>query len=291
MNQAQADRDRVKRLLALKGLGTFDPAQAFTLPDHPDVDDSIFRLNYTALGECNGMLALLPDGVATIGVPMEIERAISALGVPVAIVGSATRGSWHLAGSTARHRVGLFAWGEESQAVDWLAGELVVQPVPEEYLEPLLRKDEDRVLEVKSTGEGGGLVGERTYDGDAGWDLVAAHDAYIGPHGFNDVACRVRVALPEGVWGLILGRSSTLRKRRLLVATAVIDQGYRGELFVLVQNTTPGSVMVKAGERLAQLIPLPLLTPEIKVRLLTDLEDLPESDRGDKGFGSTGGWT
>jgi dUTP pyrophosphatase len=96
----------------------------------------------------------------------------------------------------------------------------------------------------------------------------------------------VAVELPEDVWGMIVGRSSTFFKRGLIVNSAVIDQGYRGDLFACVFNPGPEGAWAKAGERLAQLIPMPLLSPGIAT---VRVEVLDRSDRGDAGFGSSGG--
>ena len=121
--------------------------------------------------------------------------------------------------------------------------------------------------------------------GDAGLDLTVAYPMVLIPGATRDISAGIAVAFPDDVWGLIVGRSSTLRKRGLLVNTGVIDTGYRGELFVNVHNMTDQDVWVSAGERLGQLILLPNLASRVEV---TEVLDLPPSERGDKGFGSTG---
>lgn len=130
-----------------------------------------------------------------------------------------------------------------------------------------------------------GLMPEQAMKGDAGFDLYVREGVVIEPHSFVDVDSGVAVALPEGTWGLITGRSSTLRKRGLLVAQGVIDNGYTGELFVGLWNLTGESVVVAPGDRLAQLIVLPLLTDAIE---LVEVSDLAIRNRGVNGFGSTG---
>lgn len=121
------------------------------------------------------------------------------------------------------------------------------------------------------------------FDGDAGFDLCASRQVTIPSNGFGRIPTNVKVAIPVGKWGLLVGRSSTFFKRRLLVQTAVIDGGYRGELWFVVKNMSGKNVTVKRGERLSQLILMPLITPEV-----TEVKDLPPSDRGESGFGSTG---
>ena len=123
----------------------------------------------------------------------------------------------------------------------------------------------------------------RAYPGDAGFDLYCQGEHRIGPGESIDVPLGVRVQLPEGWWGLLTGRSSTLRKRGLLVAQGVIDQGYRGPLYAYVHNMTEEMVRVRDGERLAQLIPLPLFPGGTVL-----VDDLDDHARGTQGFGSSG---
>lgn len=125
----------------------------------------------------------------------------------------------------------------------------------------------------------------RAHEGDAGWDLFASRELSIGPGAAVNIHTDIAIALPEGWFGHILGRSSMLRVRGLLVTPAVIDSGYRGELFVQVQNVHPReeTVRVEVGQRIAQLLLLPV--PVVRWQ---EVEALPNSDRGSHGFGSTG---
>ena len=151
-------------------------------------------------------------------------------------------------------------------------GRLVLQvaEVPEHELGTLAATRADELL-------------TRAYPGDAGFDLFCREEHWIGPGESVDIPLGVRVQLPEGWWGLLTGRSSTLRKRGLLVAQGVIDQGYRGPLYAYVRNMTEEMVRVRDGERLAQLIPLPLFPGTIEL-----VEDLEGHERGVNGFGSSG---
>lgn len=121
--------------------------------------------------------------------------------------------------------------------------------------------------------------------GDVGLDLYVSEARTIGPGDFVDVPCGVSVRLPDGYWALITGRSSTLRRRGLLVANGIIDTGYTGPLFAGVQNLGRQDVHVDAGERLAQLILLPNVADRLVVQVTSELGDTP---RGATGFGSTG---
>lgn len=126
--------------------------------------------------------------------------------------------------------------------------------------------------------------------GDVGLDLFVSEPVLVGPGAFVDVPCDLNVQLPRGWWGLITGRSSTLRSRGLLVVQGVIDTGYRGPLFAGVQNlSTTEAVRVEAGERLAQLVVLPNVRDRRFGRLrVRRVAALASSSRGTSGFGSTG---
>lgn len=124
----------------------------------------------------------------------------------------------------------------------------------------------------------------KSYPGDAGFDLYVSEATYVPFREFVDVPLGISVEMPPGVWAMLTGRSSTLRKRHLLVTQGIIDNGYRGELFAGVQNMGREGARIAVGERIAQLIPFRLegaLTP-VQVR------ELSPSDRGTAGFGSTG---
>lgn len=122
-----------------------------------------------------------------------------------------------------------------------------------------------------------------TYAGDAGMDLTVIEHVILGPGEAADLATGLRIELPPGYWGRITGRSSTMRRRGLLVNEGIIDNGYRGELYVYVRNLNGHDAVIEPGDRLAQLIVHTLQRPEV-----LEVERLAESDRGDKGFGSSG---
>lgn len=144
------------------------------------------------------------------------------------------------------------------------------------------RPDEIRFVSEKLGPE---LTPARAHPGDAGFDLFVSRDVRIGVGEFVDVPCGISVQFPPGVWGMITGRSSTLRKRGLLVAQGIIDQGYRGPLYAGVQNLGQNVQEVEAGERLCQLIPFPVLADHLS---FVRVEKLDQHARGTNGFGSTG---
>lgn len=126
------------------------------------------------------------------------------------------------------------------------------------------------------------------YDGDVGYDLgVAIKDStMILPAGaFIDLPTYVRVELPSGMWGDIRPRSSTFSRRKLMVLGGTIDNGYRGLLSVFVFNPNQTDITIHQGDYLAQLVLCPIITPPLE-----KVSELSVSQRGDKGFGSSGGF-
>ncbi len=126
-------------------------------------------------------------------------------------------------------------------------------------------------------------VPTKAHPTDAGWDLYVSQFALIGPGEHQDIHTGICLGLPEGYYGHIMARSSTMRRYRLLVMEAVIDQGYRGELFFQVLNVSAHHVRVEQGLRLAQLLILPV--PSV---IFQRVNVLPQSARGSKGFGDSG---
>lgn len=127
---------------------------------------------------------------------------------------------------------------------------------------------------------------ERAHPGDAGLDLAAAEPVRLDPGDRAAVATGWAVAIPEGMAGLVVPRSGNALRHGLTVANApgLIDSGYRGELKVLLVNLGDSPVDIAAGDRIAQLVVVP-----VALGAAVEVDDLPGSDgRGTGGFGSTG---
>lgn len=126
----------------------------------------------------------------------------------------------------------------------------------------------------------------RAYQGDAGYDLYYSGRApmLIAADQVTTIPSEVAIEWPPNMWGLIIGRSSSFEKG-LLVNPTVIDAGFRGDLFAYVRNVSGGWIEVKPDDRIAQIVPMPLLAPGI---LLEETTELSPSDRGENGFGSSG---
>jgi len=106
----------------------------------------------------------------------------------------------------------------------------------------------------------------------------------IPPHGFAEIPCGLAVKIPDAAWGNIRPRSSTGWKRRLSVTDATIDSGYVGPIYILVHNPNSTPVRVHEFDRLAQMV----LIPKYPVSVAS-VSELPETMRGNTGFGSSGG--
>ena len=135
-----------------------------------------------------------------------------------------------------------------------------------------------------------GRQGEKptlAHDDDAGFDLsyCGLEPISITPNCTVDIPTGVCVQLPAFTWGLVTGRSSTFRKRNLITPLGVIDNGYRGELFAIVRNVGDDTVVINPGERVAQLIVMPMLSHTLEWQFCGRLDD---TSRGTKGFGSSG---
>lgn len=133
----------------------------------------------------------------------------------------------------------------------------------------------------------------QAYEGDVGWDLQVLEDTFIRAGEGVDVRTGVAVALPVGYFGRIVGRSSALRRKGLLVVEGVIDAGFRGELFSFVYN--PGidhlnanydggwGIWLERGQSVAQLI-----VHRVEPARFVEVKQLEDSARGTAGFGSSG---
>lgn len=121
----------------------------------------------------------------------------------------------------------------------------------------------------------------------AGADLYACLDAPVSiePGQTAWIPTGIALEVPKGCAGLIYARSSMGVKRGLAPANkvGVIDSDYRGEIRVVLLNHGKETQIIEPGERVAQFIITPVLTPVYK-----DVETLTETDRGTGGFGSTG---
>jgi dUTP pyrophosphatase len=125
----------------------------------------------------------------------------------------------------------------------------------------------------------------RAYSGDAGLDLSSCERIELGPGERALVPTGLAVAIPEGFAGFVQPRSGLAAKHGITIVNTpgLVDSGYRGELLVNLLNTDATEpFVVEAGMRIAQLVVLPI--PELE---LVEVDELPDSERGVRGFGSS----
>lgn len=122
---------------------------------------------------------------------------------------------------------------------------------------------------------------------DLGYDLFALEGAVLAPH--DTVKVRTGIAVQAlhpatgAPLGLLVRDRSSMAARGIATTAGVIDAGYRGEILILMTNLGEAPVELKAGEKIAQMIPVPVLTGAVE-----EVRDLEDSARAGKGFGSSG---
>jgi dUTP pyrophosphatase len=137
-----------------------------------------------------------------------------------------------------------------------------------------------QILNPKAT------VPEHAYDnGDAGVDLASVEDLVLQEGERALVATGIAVAIPHGYGGFVQPRSGLASKFGITLTNSpgLIDSNYRGEIKVILQNTGHADFEIKSGDRIAQLVIMPVEQAEFDL-----VDELPGSDRGEGGFGSSG---
>ncbi|MBZ5568007.1 MAG: dUTP diphosphatase [Acidobacteriia bacterium] len=121
---------------------------------------------------------------------------------------------------------------------------------------------------------------------DLGYDVYAAVEITIGGRSHAVVSTGIAIEITDDhgrPMGALLRDKSSMAAKRVVLTGGVIDAGYRGEIRVLMENLADWPATVHVGDKIANLIPYPVLTGEVRV-----VEELAESKRKGGGFGSTG---
>ena len=141
-------------------------------------------------------------------------------------------------------------------------------------------------IELKRLPHGEGLPAPAyATDGAAGLDVVAAEDLTLAPGQRHAVATGFSIAIPPGYEVQVRPRSGLALKHGItcLNTPGTIDEDYRGEVKVILANLGSDPFEIRRGERIAQLVPAPVLTAQFR-----EVAELSETGRGAGGFGSTG---
>jgi dUTP pyrophosphatase len=140
------------------------------------------------------------------------------------------------------------------------------------------------ICKVKRLGDAPNLP-EKAHSSDAGWDLTFG-EAYTSRSLqpcerflFDTGIC---CAIPDGYYGHIVDRSGNATKKGLHVLAGIIDSSYRGSIKVCLVNLNQHAVTISSGDKIAQMLILPV--PKVQ---MVEVDSLDETERGDKGFGST----
>ena len=121
---------------------------------------------------------------------------------------------------------------------------------------------------------------------DLGYDLYAAETVIFPPKGHAVVPTGVAIELTSGdgtPMGALVRDRSSMASRRIITTAGVIDAGYRGEVRIVMENLGDAEQIIHAGDKIANLLPYPVLTTAVEV-----VGDLADSKRGEGGFGSSG---
>lgn len=132
------------------------------------------------------------------------------------------------------------------------------------------------------------ITPEKANSTDAGFDLFSVEDRVLHNSKSIVIGTGIAIEIPDGYFGMICSRSGLAAKESMFVVNSpgIIDSGYRGELKIILSRieTTPENYYtISKNQKIAQLIILPI--PNV---FLKEVEELSNSDRGEKGLGSTG---
>lgn len=128
----------------------------------------------------------------------------------------------------------------------------------------------------------GAYIPTKAYDNDAGFDLKTRENFTVPAGGSYTTDTGVHIALPDGYCGLVVAKSG-LNVKHSITSTGLLDSGFRGSLKIKLYNYSKYDYQFKAGEKISQLVILPIPAVELEV-----VEELDDTERSDRGFGSSG---
>ena len=137
-------------------------------------------------------------------------------------------------------------------------------------------------MKIKVKLDEGAYMPKRAHEEDAGYDIRSPFRFVLHQHDSASIDTGVHVAIPKGYVGFLKAKSG-LNVKHDITGTGVIDSGYTGSIRVKLYNNGHVAHVFNKGDKLIQLVLLPIFTPELE-----QVDDLEETDRGDAGFGSTG---
>jgi dUTP pyrophosphatase len=127
------------------------------------------------------------------------------------------------------------------------------------------------------------ITPKKNNESDAGYDLFSTEGGTIRTNSYKIISTGISISLPKGFYGRIASRSGLASKNAIEVGAGVVDQGFTGEIKVILRNFGDTDFNFEENSKIAQMIITPYESPELEV-----VDFLPTTDRGEKGFGSSG---
>ncbi len=137
-------------------------------------------------------------------------------------------------------------------------------------------------VEIKKINNGAKMP-TYAHEGDAGMDIYSAESVVVEAGAHAKIHTGIAMEIPSGFVGLVWDKSGISMNHGLKTLGGVIDAGYRGEVVIGVVNLSKEDYVVEAGHKIAQILIQKVESPEVK-----EVKELNNSERGEKGFGSTG---
>jgi dUTP pyrophosphatase len=158
----------------------------------------------------------------------------------------------------------------------------------EEYFKSSMEDNMDLKVSVKYTNESENKEPEYAYQSDSGFDLRSTEEVWIQANDRKLISTGLRFDIPDGYEIQVRSKSGLALKQGLMVLNSpgTVDNGYQGEIKVILFNTTTERIKIEKGQKIAQAVLSPVLCG--KWVDLIKVDELEEKDRNDKGFGSTG---
>lgn len=158
----------------------------------------------------------------------------------------------------------------------------------EKYFQSSMEESVDLTIDVKYTNDSENKEPEYAYVSDSGFDLRSTEEVWIQANDRKLIPTGLRFDIPEGYEIQVRSKSGLALNQGLMVLNSpgTVDNGYQGEIKVILFNTTNERIKIEKGQKIAQAVFSPVLSG--KWVNLIKVEEIEEKDRNNKGFGSTG---
>lgn len=124
---------------------------------------------------------------------------------------------------------------------------------------------------------------KKAHETDAGFDLYSSENCMVCPGEIKKISCGIKVHVPKGYYAQLRPRSGMASKGLTMSSSGVVDFGYSNEILFSMINLSKNPYQVKVGDKICQMLILPVPLVQFE-----EVDELEETERGEKGFGSTG---